>query len=332
VIFGASGLDGWYTSNVTVNWTVTDPESTILFSSGCNATTLAGDTPGTKLTCTASSDGGESIVSKTIKLDKTAPAVTSAPDRQADSNGWFTRPVTISFTGTDATAGIESCSSVRYAGPDNGNALAFGSCRDKAGNSAGAAFSFRYDTTAPTVGALRAAVGNRTAQLTWSASGDTRFVEVARAPGRNGEAETIVYRGSETSMRDTGLTVGREYRYRVSGFDDAGNRVDQTATLIATGALLSPAPGARVSSPPTLEWTPVKRATYYNLQLIRGRKVLSAWPVRARFQLRRTWVYRGRRYRLRPGVYRWYVWPGFGRRSANDYGRRLGSSTFVVSG
>jgi hypothetical protein len=30
-------------------------------------------------------------------------------------------------------------------------------------------------------------------------------------------------------------------------------------------------------------------------------------------------------------VYRWYVWPGFGRISAARYGRLLGSSTFVVA-
>ena len=38
-------------------------------------------------------------------------------------------------------------------------------------------------------------------------------------------------------------------------------------------------------------------ATYYNIQLIySGRKVLSAWPGRPSFRLRRTWLYNGRRY------------------------------------
>ena len=39
----------------------------------------------------------------------------------------------------------------------------------------------------------------------------------------------------------------------------------------------------------------------------------------------------GRRYGLRPGVYHWYVWPGYGRLAANRYGGRLGGSTFVVT-
>jgi hypothetical protein len=71
----------------------------------------------------------------------------------------------------------------------------------------------------------------------------------------------------------------------------------------------------------------------YNLQVMRGgRKILSVWVTRPRFQLRRTWVFNGRRYRLRPGVYRWYVWPGFGLFSAGRYGRLLGGSSFVYSG
>ena len=63
----------------------------------------------------------------------------------------------------------------------------------------------------------------------------------------------------------------------------------------------------------------------------RGRRVLSAWPARPGFQLPRTWIYNGRRYRLRPGVSRWYVWPGIERISASRFGRLLGRSTFVVT-
>ncbi len=63
----------------------------------------------------------------------------------------------------------------------------------------------------------------------------------------------------------------------------------------------------------------------------RGRRVLSAWPARPGFQLRRTWIYNGRRHRLRPGVYRWYVRPGILRISASRFGRLLGDSTFAVT-
>jgi hypothetical protein len=102
------------------------------------------------------------------------------------------------------------------------------------------------------------------------------------------------------------------------------------ALITATGPLLSPLPNARVGASPLLVWTPVKKARYYNVQLVRGTKILSAWPRHAFFRVPRSWVFQGHRYRLTPGVYRWYVWPGYGRASAAKYGPALGDSSFVV--
>ena len=38
----------------------------------------------------------------------------------------------------------------------------------------------------------------------------------------------------------------------------------------------------------------------------------------------------GHKYTLAPGLYIWYVWPGFGARSAVNYGDLLGSRTFQI--
>jgi hypothetical protein len=330
---GKPATDGWFVSNVTVNWRVDDPESPILWWSGCDPRTLNTDTPQISLTCSATSEGGGPVsVTKTFTIDKSAPTVGAAPTRQPDANGWYNQPLTVAFSGTDAMSGIQSCSSAAYSGPDNGAATVNGSCRDNAGNVAVSAFAFKYDATPPGLMAVKAKLRNRSAEVTWRKSADTLVVEVLRAPGRKGQGETVVYRGSETGFRDTGLVVGRKYEYRVTGFDQAANRSDHTIEIVARGALLNPAPGAHVTSPPTLAWTPVRKASYYNLQLIRGRKVLSVWTLRPSFQMRRAWIYKGRRYRMKPGVYRWFVWPGFGRIKAANYGRLLGSSTFVVVG
>jgi hypothetical protein len=329
-MFGTLGLNGWYTSNLTINWTFDGPVES---SSGCEAVTISADTPGRTFVCSATRDGFKTTVEKTFKVDKTLPAIGTTVERPPDSNGWYNRPFTTAWGATDATSGVASCTASRYAGPDNPEGFLAGSCSDNAGNVAGSSFAFKYDATPPVVFAVSVKPGNRSADISWRASIDTRLLQVLRAPGRNGQGESMVYQGSATGFRDTGLTLGRSYEYRVSAIDDAANRSTHTSTIVATGALLSPAPGAKVSLKklPTLVWTPVKKASYYNLQLVRGRRVLSAWPVRPGFRLRRTWIYRGRRYRLRPGVYRWYVWPGRGRISAGRYGRLLGSSTFVVT-
>jgi hypothetical protein len=327
VIFGTLGLNGWYTSNVTVNWLFDGPVES---SSGCEAVTISADTPGRTLTCSATRDGFTTTVSKTFKVDKTIPTISTAPERQPDSNGWYNRPFTVGWMGTDAISGVATCTASRYAGPDSTEGLVPGSCSDNAGNVAGSWFAFKYDATAPTVFAVTAKPGNRSVEISWRASPDTKIVHVLRAPGKNGQGETVIYQGSATGLRDIGLAVGRTYEYRVTGFDEAANWAQHTIKIVATGALLSPTPGARVSlsAPPRLIWTPVKGARYYNVQLMRGRRVLSAWPARPGFQLRRTWTYKGRRYKLQPGTYRWYVWP---RISSRRYGRLLGSSTFVVT-
>jgi len=329
-IYGTQGANGWYTSNVTVNWTVTGASS----STGCDAVTLTNDTPGFKVTCSASNLDGSSTVtqSHTFKIDKTPPAVAAAPSRPADANGWYNHALSVAFTGTDATAGIAGCTSGSYSGPDSGGASVGGTCTDLAGNTGAASFGFQYDATPPTLSKLAAKAGNRRIDLNWSASPDTQNVEVRRTPGAAGATSSTIYRGPAAGYRDTGLKIGKAYQYTVTGFDQAGNAAAKALTVTATGALLSPAPGARIASAPLLVWTPVKGAKYYNLQLVRGRKILSVWPTRARFQLPRSWTFGGHRYRLHRGVYHWYVWPGFGRFSASKYGSLLGGSSFVLSG
>jgi hypothetical protein len=331
LIFGTLGANGWYISNVTVQWLIHDPESPDWTSTpSCNSVTLRDDTPGQLLRCSATSDGGTHTAEKVFRIDKTAPVISTGPERQPDANGWYNRPLTVWSAGTDATSAIDSCGAVRYAGPDNPGASVTVACKDLAGNTANASVAFKYDATAPTLFGVTATVGNRSVELAWRKSSDTAVVEVVRAPGRSGQGETVVYRGSGTSFRDSGLVVARKYEYRVIGIDEASNRVENKVELTARGALLSPAPGTVTTTPPTLVWTSVARASYYNVQLVRGRKIFSAWPTRTTLRLPGTWIYKGRRYRLRPGVYRWYVWPGFGRISAVKYGRMLGGSTFVV--
>jgi hypothetical protein len=330
VIFGTLGSNGWYTTTVTLNWTVVDPESIILSTEGCNTRTFTADTPGSSSTCKAESDGGTTTVTKTVKLDKIAPGVNGSAGRGADANGWYNKPVAVWFWGTDATSGVASCSSAGYVGPDNPAAVVSGTCRDNAGNVGNGSFALKYDATPPTVTHVRTKPRKHGADVFWQASPDARIVEVMRAPGVAGAPFSVVYSGTGASFRDAGLSVGRKYTYQVAAWDEAGNRGGQSVTHIGTGALLHPAPAERVTAPPLLTWTRVRGATYYHVQVYRGTRVLAAWPTSTSLQLRRTWVMHGRRYRLRPGTYRWYVWPGYGRLSDSRYGDRLGGSTFVI--
>jgi hypothetical protein len=329
VITGTLGANGWYVTNVTVNWIV---QPLPLSSSGCDARTFVTDTLGTRLTCSATFPGSVEItVTITVKRDATPPVVTANPSRPPDANGWYNHPLSVAFTGTDATSGIGACSQSTYSGPDSANASVAGSCSDRAGNQSAASAVFKYDATAPQITVLAIKPGKRSAELHWRSSPDTRSVELVRSPGKKGAAATLVYAGAATRRLDTGLRPGRKYHYQLTGTDEAANKVTRALDFLARGALLNPAPGERVGAPPLLIWSSVKGATYYNVVLVRARRVYSAWPVRSRLQLPRAWSYHGRRRHLRPGLYRWFVWPGFGRLSEARYGRLLGGSTFVVS-
>ena len=332
--YGTAGANSWYVTDVTLNWVVQDPDSPIRDSHGCDAHTLAADTVGTSFTCYARSDGGESQKTVTIKRDATAPAISVAPARLPDANGWYNHPLTIGFSGTDPTSGIDTCSQASYAGPDSPGTSVSGTCGDRAGNVTSGAFALKYDATPPALGAFSVKPGNKKAHLRWKSPEDAASVQLVRAPGLKDAAESVVFSGTglTNGYTDRGLRPGRNYVYRLTATDAAANQSSKTLEYLARGALLNPAPGERVTKPPLLVWAPKRGASYYNVVLVRGRRVFSAWPLKARLQLPRSWTYHGRRYKLRPGTYSWFVWPGRGPLSAGRFGKLLGGSTFTFGG
>lgn len=179
------------------------------------------------------------------------------------------------------------------------------------------------------------ATGNRLVRITWRLPGDADLarISVARRSGDGGPAP--IYNGLGSGLMDRPPQNGVSYHYFVTAHDLAGNSsppVGVTARPVAS-RLVSPLDGARAWSPPVLRWALVRRATYYNVQLWRNnRKVLSTWPTRTRVALRQRWRFAGRTFRLTPGVYRWYVWPGLGNPARARYGRALGTRMFVVVG
>jgi hypothetical protein len=74
----------------------------------------------------------------------------------------------------------------------------------------------------------------------------------------------------------------------------------------------------------------VSGARYYHVQLFFGSKrILAAWPQAHELGLPAAWKWAGRRHRLGPGRYRWYVWAGLGPRTLAQY-RSIGSAQFTV--
>jgi hypothetical protein len=326
----------WYPSALTVVWQANPPPDN---TSGC----LLGiayhyntDSAST-VTCSATWLGPPKVVvtnQYAIHVEVSNPRIIRlAPARSPDSNAWYNHPVTAAITAS-SFSGIASCTPSTYSGPDATSAAVIGSCTDNAGKTVLARSApFAYDATSPPLSVLGDS-GDHFAVLGWSMTdiAPSAGFEIVRRPGLGRKKSSVVYRGPATAFRDRRVRNGVRYQYTVIAHDVAGNSTSRIMTIRPGPRLLSPANGTQLAAPPLLLWTPVRRASYYNVQLWRGRKeLLSTWPTRVSMQLTSTWSFQRHRYRLRPGTYRWYVWPGFGRRAAARYGRMIGWRTFIVT-
>jgi fibronectin type 3 domain-containing protein len=184
----------------------------------------------------------------------------------------------------------------------------------------------------PNVNALKVVSGDRVVRLSWRMPAAVDHVVVHRSLTVGG-GEQVVYTGKKTSYTDRAVANGLEYRYVVVSVDKDGDESAGAAAVASPkhNPLRSPKDGAKLTSPPKLKWDRNAEATYYNVQLFRGKiKILSTWPTSSALSLPRTWKYKGKKYTLSKGVYSWYVWPGFGKRSAVDYGDAMGPNSFQI--
>jgi hypothetical protein len=327
---------GWYTAPVTLTWSPNGSN----FTADCENHTYNQDTADSPLLmnpwneCQYSYPTTSGMVSGTVTswvdVEVSAPAAVATPSRPPDVDGWYNHPVSVSFAGS-AFSQIGSCSPPQtYGGPATGGTTLTGSCTDNAGKTAAASFSLAYDATPPTV-TLQTDSSAQSVDVAWQVSSSPApldSVTLSRTTGTG--SSDLVYRGSADSYQDTHVRRGTHYQYTLSATDAAGNQTTRTVSVTPTAHLLAPVPGAAVSRPVMLSWTPVSGASYYNVQLYRNGKILTEWPRRASLRLPKTWIYRGDRHRLSPGRYHWYVWPGFGPLAKAHYGKAIGNGTFVV--
>jgi hypothetical protein len=150
----APNANGWNNTNVTVSWSVSDPESGIASSSGCGMTTLTTETAGTTLTCSATNGVGLSnSASVAVKIDKTAPTASASASPAPNANGWNNTDVVVTFSGTDALSGVDLCSVPVTLSDEGAGQSASGTCTDKAGNvsAPATASGINIDKTKPTL-------------------------------------------------------------------------------------------------------------------------------------------------------------------------------------
>lgn len=153
-VTGSLGDNGWYTSNVNISWSVSDAESPIT-SPACGSTDVTSDTPSATATCSATSGGGTSNASVTVKRDATAPSVVFSGNAGSYS---VDQTVSISCSATDAMSGIATSNCPGASGPAYtfgiGSTSLSASATDEAGNGTSASASFSVTVSSGSLCAL----------------------------------------------------------------------------------------------------------------------------------------------------------------------------------
>lgn len=155
MVNGTQGNNGWYRSNAVVSWNVTDPESRVITT--CNPTTISTDTTGTALSCQATSAGGTTSGSITVKRDTVPPTITAAGAPAPNANGWNNTNVTVNFTCNDTTSGLAGSCPANQVLSSEGAAVSSSAqtATDQAGNQSAPSnvVTAKIDKTAPTISA-----------------------------------------------------------------------------------------------------------------------------------------------------------------------------------
>ena len=216
----APNANGWLRSPLTVSWSGVDPTSGI---ASCHAPVSYNgpDTAGSNQTGSCTDNAGNSSSDTfTVRYDTLAPNTVATPARPPNGAGWYRAPVGISWGGTDALSGVDSCSTaVTYSGPDTTGVTRSGSCTDRAGNSSSDSVVLHYDATAPATTAAPSRPANSAGWLraplsvSWSGVDPTSGIASCHAP--------VSYNGPDTAGSDqTGSCT-----------DNAGNSSSDTFTV-----------------------------------------------------------------------------------------------------
>lgn len=118
IVTGTPGANGWYTSDVHVSWSVTDAQSQVASTSGCGPADVTTDTDAAGITfsCTATSAGGTTAKSVTVKRDATPP--------------------TVAYSGNAGTYDVDQTVDITCAATDGSSGVASTTCADITGSAA----------------------------------------------------------------------------------------------------------------------------------------------------------------------------------------------------
>jgi hypothetical protein len=148
------GNNGWYRSDVSLAWSVSEPESpNALSKTGCTDQSITSDQDATLYECSGTSAGGSvGPVGISIKRDATNPTISGSRSPGANSFGWNNEDVSVSFSCGDNLSGVKSCLGDQTVSAEGAGQSATGNVEDNAGNTNSATVSgINIDWANPTI-------------------------------------------------------------------------------------------------------------------------------------------------------------------------------------
>ena len=233
----APSSSGWNSASATVTFSCSDPTAGVTITSCSSPVTVAVDGANQQVTGTAvDSAGNTASVTATVNLDATAPTITGtvsqANGQPVNAAGWFNSPVTVSYSCSDATSGIATCSTPQTESTDGSYDLT-GYASDNAGNSASVNTNVNLDQTPPTVanvslGSSPLAMGattNLTAAVNDNLSGVSKVEYFVGSDPGQGNGTSMTYDSSTGTARAPfgPFSTPGSYTAYVRSQDVAGN-------------------------------------------------------------------------------------------------------------
>jgi hypothetical protein len=162
----AANAAGWNKDNTTVHFNATDTDSGVDITSITPDVFVSAETGGLTVNGSAKDVAGNlGTDSVLVKLDKTAPTITgSITSGTLGNNGWYTGPVTVGFSCSDALSGLAltACPDSVTSSSNGANQSVTRSVSDIAGNSSSATVGpFKIDGEAPAITSVTPANGSQ---------------------------------------------------------------------------------------------------------------------------------------------------------------------------
>ena len=245
----AANGNHWYSDDVKVSFTCADDLSGI---ASCTAPITLGEGEGKSASGTATdkADNTAATALTGINIDTTSPTITGAPDRAANTAGWYKADVTVHWVCSDSLSGVAWCTPDAVLG-EGPNQSVPGMVLDKAGNIANATVApINVDKTAPTISHTQAPAANANG---WNNADVT--VKFACTDDLSGIASCTDPQPMTTEGKDQAVAGAAVDKADNGAPDTAKVNIDKTRPTITGTATTAPNANNWYNGPVTIHFT-----------------------------------------------------------------------------